>query len=100
MDTFRQAIEPQNFDPMILSQYQGQAEHLEKITLRMVQLQNKPHLSCLYRYKTQDVTKNYRLAEAIPLVYELLQLCKQANLIMPGREVQLKKQEKSHADTD
>ena len=31
---FQQAIETQRFDRMILSQYKGELEHLEKMTLR------------------------------------------------------------------
>ena len=34
------------------------------MTLRVISLQGQLVLSCLYRYKTQDVTKNYPLAEA------------------------------------
>ena len=56
-------------------------------------------LSCVYRYKTQDVTKNYPLNEALTQVTELLTCCKQANLFTDQEELQLKKkQEKGHAD--
>ena len=80
LDAFQQAIETQSFDRMILSQYKGELENLEKMTLRVISLQGQSVLSCLYRYKTQDVTKNYPLAEASQLVQDLLAKCKQANL--------------------
>ena len=91
LDAFQQAIETHSFDRMIISQYKGELEHLEKMTLRVISLQNQPVLSCLYRYKTQDVTKNYPLAEAVSLVQSLLAQSKQANLFTASEELQLKK---------
>ena len=94
LDAFQQAIETQSFDRMIISQYKGELEDLEKMTLRVISLQNQPVLSCLYRYKTQDVTKNYPLAEAVSLVQSLLAQSKQANLFTASEELQLKKNKK------
>ena len=91
---FQQAIETQRFDRMILSQYKGELEHLEKITLRVISLQGESFLSCLYRYKTQDITKNYPIASALSQVESLLACCKQANLITADEELQLKKNKK------
>ncbi|MEJ2900056.1 SAM-dependent methyltransferase [Acinetobacter sp. NS-4] len=94
LDAFQQAIETHSFDRMIISQHKGELEHLEKMTLRVISLQNQPVLSCLYRYKTQDVTKNYPLAEAVSLVQSLLAQSKQANLFTTSEELQLKKNKK------
>ena len=94
LDAFQQAIETQSLDRIILSQYKGELEHLEKITLRVILLQDQPVLSGLYRYKTQDVTKNYPLAEAQQLIQDLLAHCKQANLFTGTEELQLKKNKK------
>ncbi|MCG2609489.1 SAM-dependent methyltransferase [Acinetobacter sp. SM34] len=94
LDAFQQAIETHSFDRMIISQYKGELEHLEKMTLRVISLQNQLVLSCLYRYKTQDVTKNYPLAEAVSLVQSLLAQSKQANLFTTSEELQLKKNKK------
>ena len=58
-DSVQQAIDNQNFDRLILSQYKGELSDLEKMTFRVIQLQNEAVLSCLYHYKTKDVTKNY-----------------------------------------
>ena len=91
LDAFQQAIETQGFDRMILSRYQGEIEHLEKITLRIISLQNQSVLNVLYRYKTQDVTKNFPLNEALSLATSLLMQCKQANLFTNDAELQLKK---------
>lgn len=94
LDAFQQAIETQSFDRMILSQYKGELENLEKMTLRVISLQGQLVLSCLYRYKTQDVTKNYPLVEASQLIQDLLAQCKQANLFTTEEELQLKKNKK------
>jgi len=94
LDTFQQAIETDQFDRLILSQYKGELEQLDKMTLRVIWLNEQKVLSCLYRYKTQDVTKNYPLTEALSQVTELLACCKQANLITTAEELQLKKNKK------
>ena len=94
LQAFQQALESQSFDRMILSQYQGELEQLEKMTFRVVMLQGQPVLSCLYRYKTQDVTKNYSLDTALDTVTALLPQCKQANLLTIEQEWQLKKNKK------
>ncbi|MGS0707363.1 class I SAM-dependent methyltransferase [Acinetobacter sp. ANC 3781] len=94
LDVFQQAIETQSFDRIILSQYKGELENLEKITLRVISLQGQSVLSGLYRYKTQDITKNYPLAEANSILQDLLAHCKQANLFTNEEELQLKKNKK------
>ena len=94
LDAFQQAIDSKSFDRLILSQYKGELEHLEKITVRTILLQNDTVLNVLYRYKTQDVTKNYPLSGAFVLVSELLAQCKQANLLTHEQEKQKKKNKK------
>ena len=94
LDTFLQAIETHSFERMILSQYKGEIEQLEKITLRCIQLQGETVLNVLYRHKTQDITKNYPMVEADALVQSLLNCCKQANLFTLTQELQLKKNKK------
>ena len=94
LQAFQQALESQSFDRMILSQYQGELEQLEKMTFRVVMLQGQPVLSCLYRYKAQDVTKKYSLDTALGTVTALLAQCKQANLMTTEQELQLKKNKK------
>src|SRR5690606_35175331 len=94
LDTFQQAVERDQFDRLILSQYKGELQDLEKMILRVITLNEQRVLSCLYRYKTQDVTKNYPLEEALSQVTTLLAYCKQANLITVDEELQLKKNKK------
>lgn len=94
LEAFQQAFETDHFDRLILSQYKGELEQLEKMTFRVISLNEQKVLSCVYRYKTQDVTKNYPLREAFTQVTELLTCCKQANLFTDQEELQLKKNKK------
>lgn len=94
LEAFQQAFETDHFDRLILSQYKGELEQLEKMTFRVISLNEQKVLSCVYRYKTQDVTKNYPLNEALTQVTELLVCCKQANLFTDQEELQLKKNKK------
>ena len=94
LDATLQAIDNHKIDRVILSQYKGELADLEKITLRLIQLQNETMLNAVYRYKTQDITKNYAISEAETVISGLIQQCKQANLFTDGCEVQLKKNKK------
>ncbi len=94
LDEVQQAIESKSFDRLILSQYKGEMVDLEKMNFRVISLQNEPVLTCLYKYKTQDITKNYSLNEASALIEDLLTSCKQANLFTNEAEIQLKKNKK------
>jgi len=93
-DSVQQAIDNQSIDRLILSQYKGELTDLEKMTFRVIQLQNESVLNCLYRYKTNDVTKNYPLKEALTIIQKLVEQCKQANLFTDEAETQLKKNKK------
>ncbi len=93
-ESVQQAIDNQSLDRLILSQYKGELADLEKMTFRVIQLQNESVLSCLYRYKTNDVTKNYPIAEALITIQGLAEHCKQANLFTHEAETQLKKNKK------
>lgn len=83
-----------HFQRLVLSQYQGEIAELDKISFRVVEIQQQQKLSAVYQYKTQDVTKNYDLEEAYDCIAELLASCKQANLFVDGEEVQLKRTKK------
>ena len=94
INAVQQAIEIQNFDRLILSQYKGELEQLEKMTFRVISLQNQTMMSCLYHYKTQDVTKNYPMDDCFEVIQQLFAQCKQANLFTHEQEIQLKKNKK------
>ena len=69
-------------------------QELEKMTFRVIELQGHATLSCLYHHTTQDITKNYTIAEGLEKIAELLQLSKQANLFSLDQDIQLKKNKK------
>ncbi|MDM1249081.1 SAM-dependent methyltransferase [Acinetobacter sp. R933-2] len=94
INAVQQAIETQDFDRLILSQYKGELAQLEKMTFRIISLQDQFMMSCLYRYKTQDVTKNYTMDESFAVIQQLFAQCKQANLFSTEQEIQLKKNKK------
>lgn len=88
------ALAEQRFERLILSQYHGDLVELDKIIFKPVELQQQAKLSCTYRYKTQDITKNYTFDEALQQINQLLLVCKQANLLLVDAELQLKKNKK------
>ena len=90
----QQSIENKSFERLVLSQYKGELADLEKMTFRMIELQGQPTLSCLYHHTTQDITKNYAIAEGLEKIAELLNLSKQANLFTLNQDIQLKKNKK------
>ena len=90
----QQSIENRSFERLVLSQYKGELADLEKMTFRMIELQGQPTLSCLYHHTTQDITKNYAIAEGLEKIAELLNLSKQANLFTLDQDMQLKKNKK------
>lgn len=94
LELTQQTIQNQQFDRLVLSQYKGTEAELEKVTFRMIQLQQQFKLSALYHYTTKDVTKNYDLNDAIGVIETLIANCKQANLFGSVIEAQLKKNKK------
>ncbi len=47
LEAFQQAIDTQKLDRVVLSQYKGELEQLEKITLRVIQLNQDTVLTCI-----------------------------------------------------
>ena len=90
----QQSIENKSFERLILSQYKGDLADLEKMTFRMIELQGQATLSCLYHHTTQDITKNYAIAEGLEKIADLLAQSKQANLFTLDQDIQLKKNKK------
>ncbi len=90
----QQSIENKSFERLILRQYKGDLADLEKMTFRMIELQGQVTLSCLYHHTTQDITKNYAIAEGLEKIADLLAQSKQANLFTLDQDMQLKKNKK------
>ncbi|SDB90431.1 class I SAM-dependent methyltransferase [Acinetobacter boissieri] len=90
----RQSFANGHFDRLILSQYTGSEVDLEKITFRTVQLQQEQKISVLYRYKTQDITKNYTLEQGLEVFDALFLHVKQANFWELQQQIQFKRGKK------
>jgi len=90
----QQAIASQSFERLIVSQYQGPEADLEKISMRLIQLQNRPVMHCVLKYKTRDLTQNYELTQVMHEIQQFLSLSKQANLFTTQAQVQYKKTKK------
>jgi hypothetical protein len=56
-----------------LGRPQGQAPTLEKLLARRVVLRGQDHLALVWRHRSQDITKNLPLAEAVALLGSLLE---------------------------
>jgi hypothetical protein len=69
---FTLAIQQQRLLKLVLSKYQGQEQALQRITIKQIILRDEPHLSWVYSYQTNDVTKNFTLSAGIALVSQLL----------------------------
>ncbi|GAB3047317.1 SAM-dependent methyltransferase [Acinetobacter apis] len=89
-----ESIEKNTLDRLILSQYKGADAGLGKVTCRLVELQHTIKISMIYQYKTQDITKNYALDEALSVIQNLLPDMKQANLWSSEYDTQFKRNKK------
>ena len=61
----QQAFSNNSLQRLSLSKYQGSQTDLERITIRPVTIKDELLLSFLYQYRTNHITKNLTLAEAI-----------------------------------
>lgn len=66
------AFTQDTFQRLVLSKYQGADTELTRITLRPVEIKDQPLLSFLYEYRTNHVTKNVSLEDALLLFKEWL----------------------------
>lgn len=57
---------------LVLSKYKGNEPELNRITLRPVQIKEQKLLSFLYEYRTNHVTKNFTINDALNQLQQLL----------------------------
>lgn len=62
---FQQAFAAGALQRLVLSKYKGFEADLNRITIRPVQIREQKLLSFLYEYRTNHVTKNFAIEEAI-----------------------------------
>jgi hypothetical protein len=61
----RQSFSAASLQRLVLSKYKGAEADLNRITIRPVQIKDQQLLSFLYEYRTNHITKNLSLQEAI-----------------------------------
>lgn len=76
LDEFRrlltESLAQDTFIKITLSSYSGEELGLNNIYVRKVLIKKAEHLAFTYRYKTNDITKNYTYKEGIVLVIDYL----------------------------
>lgn len=68
----QQAFTAGKLQRLVLSKYKGAEADLNRITIRPVQIKEQQLLSFLYDYRTNHVTKNFALSEAITQLQQWL----------------------------
>jgi hypothetical protein len=61
----KDAFNSQSLQRLVLSKYQGDNSELERITIRPIKIKDELLLSLLYEYRTNHITKNLSLTDAI-----------------------------------
>jgi len=78
------------FIELLLTKYRGKEQGLQKILIRTVTLKRQPHLSFVYRYETQDITKNFPIVEGLESIPDLLgSVFKSAHLFTATQDLQI-----------
>ncbi|HKB90459.1 MAG TPA: SAM-dependent methyltransferase, partial [Opitutaceae bacterium] len=72
LDRIRASLDQQAFIKLTLGKPRGVEASLEKILVRLIELQGAPLLSFVYRHKTHDITKNFSLPEGLSLINSYL----------------------------
>lgn len=65
LQTCENTFNHQQLQRVVLSKYKGDESELKRITIRPIVLKEQPLLSFLYEYKTNHITKNLTLSEAV-----------------------------------
>ncbi len=78
------------FIELLLTKHRGEEKDLKRILVRRVLLKDGPHLSLVYRYETQDVTKNHPIEAGVQTVKDLLGTdFKAAHLFTTKQDIQI-----------
>ena len=84
------AFNAQSLQRLVLSKYQGDDAELERISVRPIKIKDELLLSFLYEYRTNHITKNLTLADAIRFLENSLGTdFKNAHMLSDEWEIQL-----------
>lgn len=73
IEKLRDALGDDSFVKLTLSQYKGADKTLKNIYVRKIVIKREDKLGFTYRHKTNDITKNYGLAEGLEHIAAALQ---------------------------
>ncbi len=66
-------ISQQSFIKMVIGNKRNKTAELKNIVIKLVALKEDNKLSFVYRYPTNEVTKNYSVSEGLPIVVKLFE---------------------------
>jgi len=67
-EQLKESVLNQSLLKLTLGNNHGEEVHLKNIYCRLVSIKNEVMLSFVFRYKTKDITKNYKIDEAIEVI--------------------------------
>ena len=86
----RDSIGDQTFQKLTLGKFQNELAAVQHVYVRIVDLKTGPHLSFVYRYPNQDITKNSPIPEGIEIIIGWLgSTCRSATLVTSKGRQQL-----------
>lgn len=66
------ALENNSFVKMILGKYRGKEQDLERIYVKRLMIRGEAQLSLVFRYRTQDITRNFSVEAGLDRITSLL----------------------------
>jgi len=86
----RDSIDDQTFQKLTLGKFQNDLAAVQHVYVRIVDLKTGPHVSFVYRYPNQDITKNSPIPEGIEILAGWLgSSCRSATLLTSKARQQL-----------
>jgi SAM-dependent methyltransferase len=86
----RDSIDDQTFQKLTLGKFQHDLAAVQHVYVRIVDLKTGPHVSFVYRYPNQDITKNSPIPEGIEILAGWLgSSCRSATLLTSKARQQL-----------
>ena len=86
----RRSLTEDGFVKLVLAKHIGAEPALQQVAVRPVVLRGATHWSLTYRYKTQDITKNMKPADALDTVADLLGMSfRNAHLLTTTHTIEL-----------
>ena len=86
----RDSIDDQSFQKLTLGNFHDELATVQHVYLRIVDLKTGPHLSFVYRYPSQDITKNSLIPAGIEIITGWLgSSCRSATLLTSKGRQQL-----------